>query len=159
MRPPGNLCRSERGCRRRPSSRGPRPACSCFCNDTVCPFQTPRENSATCRCSVRRITYWTCTRSEESSLSTLTAYLYQLAQPLLQRALNQELGRGGELVAVGREDELHQAAPEIRAVHALAGRGEEHLLDHVADVVFVARARRAPAAVEPVRIIYMAHVA
>ena len=41
----------------------------------------------------------------------------------------------GQLGAVRREDQLQQAAAEVRALHALAGRGEEHLLDQVADVL------------------------
>ena len=59
----------------------------------------------------------------------------QVAEPLLERALDEELGRRRELVAVRREDELQQAAAERRAVDPLAGRREQHLLDQVADVV------------------------
>ena len=45
-------------------------------------------------------------------------------------------------VAVRREDQLQQAAAEGRAVDALAGRREQHLLDQVADVLVVVRVRR-----------------
>src|SRR4051812_43503464 len=48
---------------------------------------------------------------------------------------------GGEKPRPGKargEDELQQAAAEVGAVHPLAGRGEQHLLDQVADVVVVA---------------------
>ena len=44
---------------------------------------------------------------------------------------------GGQLVAVRREDQLQQPAAEVGPVDALAGRGEQHLLDHIADVIVV----------------------
>ena len=53
----------------------------------------------------------------------------EVAEPLLERALDEELRGRGELGAVRREDELHQPAAEIRPHDALARRGEQHLLD------------------------------
>ena len=58
----------------------------------------------------------------------------QIGEPLLQAGLDRLLLRGGEHVAVGREDELRGAAAEGRSVDAFARRGEQDLLDHVADV-------------------------
>ena len=75
------------------------------------------------------------TRKVESIASTSTAFERdQVAEPLLQRALHEELRRRRELGAVGREHELHEAAAEVGPHHALAGRGEQHLLDEAADV-------------------------
>ena len=59
-----------------------------------------------------------------------------------------ELRGRGELGAVRREDELQQAAAEVGPLHALARRGEQHLLDQVADVRVVVGLRGAAAAVE-----------
>src|SRR5215213_1213352 len=81
-------------------------------------------------------------RHPQSSLFALDLrglHLDQLPQPLLQGSLHQELGGRGQLVAVGREDKLHQPAAEVRAVNAFAGRGEQHLLDQVTDVVLLIR--------------------
>ena len=58
-----------------------------------------------------------------------------VAEPALEAGLDGHLDRGGKLRAVRREDHLQQAAAEVRTVHALAGVGEEELLDHVADVI------------------------
>ena len=69
----------------------------------------------------------------------------QIAEPLLQRALNEELRGRGQRVAVGRKHELHQAAAEVGPVDPLARRGEQHLLDQVADVLVVVGFRRAAA--------------
>ena len=41
-----------------------------------------------------------------------------------------------------------RAAPEGRPVDPFAGRREQHLLDHVADVIVVARVGRASSAIE-----------
>src|SRR5260370_832596 len=82
----------------------------------------------------------------------------QVAEPLLQRALNEELRGGGQLITVGREDELHQSAAEVGAVDPLAGRGEEHLLDQIANVGVVASRSRAPAPVEMVWIVKLSHI-
>src|SRR5262249_3442535 len=73
----------------------------------------------------------------------------QVAEPLLQRALDEELGRAHQLVAQRREDELEQAAAEARPVHALAGRREEHLLDEVSDVLGLGGRCGASAGVDP----------
>ena len=61
-----------------------------------------------------------------------------VAEPLLQRGLHGELSGRGHLHAVGCEGKLQQAAAEVGQVDALAGRGEEHLLDELAHVVLVA---------------------
>jgi hypothetical protein len=45
---------------------------------------------------------------------------------------------GRHFGAVGGEDQLKQAAPEIRPVHAFAGVGEQQKLDHVPDMIAVA---------------------
>src|SRR5262249_19389169 len=66
----------------------------------------------------------------------------QVAEVPLQRGLGRELQRRCQLGAVGREHHLQQAAAEVGAVDALAGRGEEQLLDHVADVIVISRRRR-----------------
>jgi hypothetical protein len=62
-------------------------------------------------------------------------HLDQVAQPALQAGLHGELQRGGQLGAVGGEDQLQQPAAKIGPVDALARVGEQELLDHVADVV------------------------
>src|SRR5262245_7134620 len=82
----------------------------------------------------------------------------QVAEPLLQRALHEESHGGGELIAIWREDQLHQPTAEVRAVDALAGRGEENLLDQIADVRVAVGRRRAPASVEMIWVINAGHV-
>ena len=67
--------------------------------------------------------------------------LDQIAEVLLERALHEVLGGGGEFVAVRRKNQTKQAAPEVRTVDPFARRGEEHLLDQVADVRVVSRPR------------------
>ena len=47
---------------------------------------------------------------------------------------HRELGRGGENLVVRVEHQIAQAAAELRHLHALAGRGQEHLDDLGADV-------------------------
>jgi hypothetical protein len=59
----------------------------------------------------------------------------------------------GELVTVWLEDELQKAAPEVRAVHPLARRSEQNLLDKVAEVFLLGSGGRAAAAVKVKRII------
>jgi len=73
-----------------------------------------------------------------------------VAQPLLERALDGELDGGRQHVAVGREDLLQEAAAEGRPVDPLARRGEQHLLDQVAHVLFGVGLRRPPPAVDVV---------
>src|SRR5438552_7375290 len=58
-----------------------------------------------------------------------------IPEPLLQRPLDEKLGRGRQLAAVRREDQLHQARPEGRPVDPFAGRGKQDLLDQLANVV------------------------
>ena len=58
-----------------------------------------------------------------------------VGQPLLERALDQHLRRGREHLAAGREDQRLQPAAEVGPVDALAGVGEQHLADQVADVL------------------------
>ena len=60
--------------------------------------------------------------------------LDEIAEVLLERSLDEILGGGGELVAIRREDELEQTAPEVGAIDPFARRGEKHLLDQVANV-------------------------
>ena len=59
--------------------------------------------------------------------------------------------------AVGLEHEREQAGAEVRAHHALAGRGEQHLLDQVADVIELVRRGAAAAAVEVVGVVERWH--
>ena len=84
--------------------------------------------------------------------------LNQVAQPLLQRALDQKLGGSGQLVAVGCEQQLLQAGAKARSIDPLSGRGEQHLLDQVADVVIGVRPGRPPAAVQVKRIVDVHHM-
>ena len=79
--------------------------------------------------------------------------LDELAQALLQRALDHKLGGGGELSTVGREDELLQTGAKSRPVDAFARRGEEQLLDHLADMLILAGWRRPPATVDIKRMV------
>src|SRR5215208_580843 len=65
-----------------------------------------------------------------------------MAELPLERALDQMLGCGDELRSARLEYERQQPAAEVRPHDALARRGEEHLLDQVAQVVVVARAGR-----------------
>ena len=57
-----------------------------------------------------------------------------------------------------REDELLQAAAEVRAVDALAGAREEDAEDHVAHVVVLGRGAGAPGAVEVERDVQVARL-
>src|SRR5262249_23531980 len=79
------------------------------------------------------------------------AQLDPVAEPLLERGLHGELGRGGERVAVGREHELHEPAPERGPVDALAGAREEDLPDQVAEVLVVGALAGASASAESER--------
>ena len=81
----------------------------------------------------------------------------QVRKVLLQRALHEELRRGRERAAVRLEDKGQQAGAEVGAHHALAGRGEQHLLDEVADVIGRAGGCGAAAAVEMVGMIQRRH--
>ena len=79
--------------------------------------------------------YCTVISSVASSFADLhRLHLDQVGEPLLQRRVDQLLLRRRQRVAVGREDELRGAAAEGRAVDALAGRHQQHLLDQVADM-------------------------
>ena len=51
-------------------------------------------------------------------------------------------------IAVRREDQTQQAAPEIGTIHPFARRGEKHLLDQVADVRVVVDLGRPAAGIE-----------
>src|SRR5215204_2307878 len=79
--------------------------------------------------------------------------LDQVSQPLLQGALHQELGGGGQLVAVGSKDELRQPAAEVRPVDTLAGRGEQQLLYEISNVRLGVRGRRPPSDVQVERVV------
>src|SRR5262249_50663312 len=84
----------------------------------------------------------------------------QAAELLLERALDEVLRRGDQLGAARLEDKPEQAASEVGAHDALSGRGEEHLLDQVAQVVIGAGRRGSPAPVDVVREVDVArHVA
>ena len=61
--------------------------------------------------------------------------LDRIAQVLLQVALDHELHRGRELRAVPGEDELLQAAAEIRPIHALTRPRQQKLFDQIANVI------------------------
>src|SRR5262245_54780980 len=74
----------------------------------------------------------------------------EVPQPLVQRGLRQVLQGGGELAAVGGEDRLQHAGAEVRPVDPLPRRGEQDLLDEVADVGLLVGERGAPLGVEPV---------
>src|SRR6185503_13956182 len=76
-----------------------------------------------------------------------------LAEPLLERTLDQELRRGSELIGERLEDEGEETAAERRTVHAFSRAGEEHLLDEVTEMLVIARARRAPPTIDVVRVI------
>ena len=91
--------------------------------------------------------------SDPSSWAIVTAgHLDEVAEPGLQGALHEHLQRRGELVAVGGEGELQQAAAEGGAHDALPRRREQHLLDQVTQVLIgrasprSGRARRSAAA-------------
>src|SRR5215213_10147742 len=60
--------------------------------------------------------------------------LDHVAEPTLERRHDGELEGGGEFLAPGCEDELEDTAAEVGPVEALAGIGEEELLDHVANM-------------------------
>ena len=109
---------------------------------------------------MRSTTYVTTTDSAPSSCAHLDRLdRDQVAELLLQRALDEVLGRGDELGPARLEDEREQAAAEVGPHHALARRGEEHLLDQVAQVVVGARARGPAAAVDVVGEVDLGHVA
>src|SRR5262249_8904470 len=78
-------------------------------------------------------------------------HLDEVAEPLLDACLHAQAERGGEGVAVGREDELERPRAEGGAVDALARRGEQELLDQVADVRLGVDLRGPAASVESVR--------
>src|SRR5262249_27136282 len=83
----------------------------------------------------------------------------QAAQRLLQGSLDQELRGSCELLAVGREHQLREPGAEGRPVHALARRGEQHLLNQVADVIVGAgRLCGAAAAIEAIGECDVGHV-
>ena len=82
-----------------------------------------------------------------------------MAELLLQRALDEVLRRGDELRPARLEDEREQPAAELGPHHALARRGEEHLLDQVAQVVVRVGSGGAAATVDVVREIDVDHVA
>src|SRR5262249_20156333 len=75
-------------------------------------------------------------------------HLDQVAEPLLEACLHAEAQRGRERVAVRGEHQLERARAEGGAIHAFTRRGEEQLLDEVADVRLDVRFRSSPASVE-----------
>src|SRR5438093_4531039 len=83
---------------------------------------------------------------ERLDLDTLDGDL--LLEPLLQRALYEQLRRRRQRARVRAEEERLQATAEVGPVDALARAREEHLEDEVADVIVVSGHAGAPAAVE-----------
>ena len=79
-----------------------------------------------------------------------------VAEPALQGALHQHLGRRRQHVTVG-EHELEQATAEFWAHHALARAGEQHLRDQIAEVIGLVAVRRAAAIVESKRKVHVNH--
>jgi hypothetical protein len=71
-----------------------------------------------------------------------------VSQVALERGLGCELQGGRQFRTVGGEDNLQQSAPEVGPVRPLSGRGEQELLDHVADVIVIAGTRRSATPVE-----------
>src|SRR5690606_33139040 len=65
----------------------------------------------------------------------------QIAEDRLERGLDEELRAGRQLRAVGREDQLEDAAAPVRPHDALAGAGQEHLPDQIAHVLLGGRVR------------------
>ena len=63
--------------------------------------------------------------------------LDQRAEPGGQRLVNEGLRQGGAGEAVGSEYQTPHTAAELRQVDPLAGRGEDDLLDKLADVFVV----------------------
>jgi hypothetical protein len=87
-------------------------------------------------------------------------HLNQISEPLLQRALHDELSGGCKLLAIGREYELPQPAAKVRPVHALARRRKQHLFYQVANMPIVARASGPSEAIELKRIkdVHLCHI-
>src|SRR5262245_32595141 len=75
----------------------------------------------------------------------------QLAEPLLEVALDQKLDRSRHFFTVRLEHDLGQAGAESRPHDTLAWYGEEHLLDHVPNVSIGVRRRSAAPPVDLVR--------
>jgi hypothetical protein len=67
--------------------------------------------------------------------------------------VNQKLSRSGEHVAVGHEDQLHQAAAEVRPVDPLARVGEQNLMYHISHVIVNIGRCSATSAIEMKRVI------
>jgi hypothetical protein len=63
-----------------------------------------------------------------------------LGQPAAEGLLYEHLRARREHVRVAGEEQGAQSAPELGQVRALAGRGQQDLHDHLANVVCVARA-------------------
>ncbi len=82
-----------------------------------------------------------------------TVHLDDVAEPLLQRALHEELRGRREFVTARLEDQPHNPAAERRPVDALSRRGEQHLLDQVAHPLLVGRLRSAPPRVDRVGVV------
>src|SRR5690606_37235311 len=79
--------------------------------------------------------------------------LEAVAEVLLGRALDEELRRRGQLVAVAGKDERREPATELGAVDALTGVREEHLLDEVAEMSGLGGRRRPTAAPDVERMV------
>ena len=60
--------------------------------------------------------------------------LDQMAEPLLEGRFGSDARGFGQQIAVGPEDSAMDAATETRAIDAFTRRGEEDLLEQVADV-------------------------
>ena len=86
------------------------------------------------------------------SLHVDFGYGNAIAKPLLQGCLCRDLARLSKQIAVGSEDELTKTAPELRTIHAFARRGEEHLFDELANMIFSFGGRSTPASIHLVGI-------
>src|SRR5262245_24089114 len=68
---------------------------------------------------------------DDSNLVNLDA----VPEPVLQRALNQELRGAGKCIAVGHEEQLPDPASKIRTIDSLAGSREQDFVNHVAHML------------------------
>src|SRR5579884_1825054 len=68
-------------------------------------------------------------------------YLDEVAKPLLQGTLHEQLGCRNHFCVAGIENELGDASAEIGQIDALAGHGEQHLFDELFDVLTISGGR------------------
>jgi hypothetical protein len=77
---------------------------------------------------------------------------------LIERGFHAGLDRRCQRIGVGRKDRLQDSRTEVRAVHALARIGKEHLLDKIAHILRILRAPRSPARINAKRVVNMCHI-